>query len=158
MPLSYRDMTVADVPAIFEVRLSTIENAVTLEELERDYGVTADSLAAAMQSSVRGWLCEDPLAEIASRVVGFAMGDRASGEVLVVAVRPGYERRGIGVSLLSRVQSWLFAEGFEEIWLLSNPDPSVRAHGFYRRLGWRTSGQRKGDDEILSLRRPEVTP
>lgn len=154
MTLSYREMTIADIPAALALRVATIENAVTMEELEQDYEVTAESLAGAMQSAVRGWLCEDTAAEAASRVVGFAMGDRSGGEVLVVAVRPGCEGRGIGKSLLLQVQDWLFSEGFEEIWLLSNPDPAVRAHRFYRRLGWQATGRRKGGDEILTLRRP----
>jgi len=147
---TYREMTTDDIPATFALRLSIVENAVTMEELEQDYGITPQSLAAAMEKHVRGWLCEDT-----GRVVGFAMGDRSSGEVLVVAVHPDSERRGIGKDLLLRVQSWLFSEGHEEIWLLANPHPGVRAHGFYRKLGWQATGRLKGDDEVMILRRPE---
>lgn len=144
--LTYRAMTVDDIPAVLEVRFATVENAITLQELEADYGITPASIAASMESDSRGWLCEDD-----SDVVGFAMGDRTNGEVQVVAVLPGHEGRGIGKALLARVAEWLFAEGHEEIWLGANPDPEVRATGFYRRLGWRRSGIKKGDDEILKL-------
>jgi len=140
-------MTPTDLPAVFSVRLSTIENAITMEELEDDYGITLDSLAKAMRSHVSGWLCED--SEV---VVGFSMGDRLNGEVQVVAVLPEYERNGIGKSLLSKVQNWLFSEGHEEIWLGSNPDPTIRAYGFYRKLGWQATGRMKGFDEIMVLR------
>ncbi len=148
MTLVYREMTVLDLPAVFELRVATRENAVTMQELEEDYGITPRSLAEAMATHVRGWLCED-----AGLAVGFAMGDRAKGEVQVVALRPSHERRGIGKRLLHKVTSWLFAEGHEEIWLLSNPDPSIRAYGFYRKLGWRATGERRGDDEVMTLRK-----
>ncbi len=83
------------------------------------------------------------------------MGDRSNGEVQVVAVLPEYEGRGIGNSLLTHVQTWLFSEGHEEIWLLANPDPNIRAHGFYRKLGWRTTGAQREGDEVMKLRRTE---
>ena len=149
--LTYRPMTAADLPAVFAVRLATVENAVTLEELAEDYGITPESLAAAMETHVQGWLCED-----GGRAVGFAMGDRSNGEVQVVAVLPGYEGRGIGRALLLEVQQWLFAQGHEEIWLGANPDPGVRASGFYRRLGWRRTGVMKGGDEVLRLSRADT--
>ena len=154
--LTYRPMTAADLPAVFDLRLSTVENAVTLEKLAEDYGITPESLAVAMETHVQGWLCEDGAGEDGSgedggRAVGFAMGDRANGEVQVVAVLPGYEGRGIGKALLLEVQAWLFSEGQEEIWLGANPDPGVRASGFYRRLGWRRTGVMKGGDEVLRL-------
>ena len=149
--LTLRPMTIDDIPAVFALRLSTVENAVTLEELELDYGVTPESVAAAMASHVKGWLCEE-----GGRVVGFAMGDRSNGEVAVVAVLPGCEGRGVGKTMLLAVQQWLFAAGHEEIWLLANPDPGVRASGFYRRLGWRRTGVMKGGNEVLRLRRDDA--
>ena len=144
MPVTYREMLVTDLPAVFELRVATRENAITLEELEEDYGITPASLAEAMAADVKGWLCEEE-----GLVVGFAMGDRSNGEVQVVAVRPGYEDRGIGKRLLGLVQTWLHEEGHQEIWLLSNPDSGVRAHGFYRKLGWQPTGERQGYDEVL---------
>ena len=54
MDLSYRQMRTDDLPAVFDVRLSTVENAVTMEELERDYGITPPSLSEAMKSHVKG--------------------------------------------------------------------------------------------------------
>lgn len=149
MALSFRKMRVGDVPAVFEVRLSTVENAVTADELEHTYGVTPRSLAEAMRFHVEGWVCEHDGA-----VVGFAMGDRSSGEVLVVAVRPEHEGRGIGGELLTRVEDRLFAAGRDEIWLRVTPDPTLRASGFYRKRGWRASGVLMGADEVMKLRKP----
>jgi GNAT superfamily N-acetyltransferase len=146
--LIYRRMEKHDIPATLEVRLSTIENAVTLEEMKRDYGVTPAGIATAMDGDLAGWLCEEK-----GEVLGFAMGDRTSGEVLVVAVRPHAEQRGIGSAVLRRVTEWLFDLGHQRVWLLSNPDPAVRAHGFYRQLGWQPTGERRGGDEVLELMR-----
>ena len=148
MSLVYHEMAAEDLPAVFNLRIATRENAVTMEELEDDYGITPQLLAEAMATHVRGWLCED-----AGLVVGFAMGDRANGEVQVVALRPSHERRGIGKRLLDQVTSWLFSEGHEEVWLLSNPDPTTRAYGFYRKLGWHATGERRGYDEVMTLRK-----
>jgi len=148
MSLTFRQMTVEDVPATFAVRFSTIENAITLERLETDYGITPQSVTESMARDVKGWLCED-----AGRAVGFAMGDTSSGEVLVVAVCPEYEHRGIGKTLLSMVRDWLFSQGHDCIWLLSTPDANLRAYGFYRSLGWRTTERRVRGDEVLVLER-----
>ena len=146
-------MTTEDVPAVLAVRFATRENAITLEELAADYGITPASIADSLRGNdVRGWLCA-----AAGDVIGFAMGDRSSGEVQVVAVLPDFEGRGIGKTLLARVCNWLFAEGHDEIWLGANPDPEVRATGFYRRLGWRRSGVMKGEDEVLRLRRGDFS-
>ena len=94
---------------------------------------------------LKGWVC---LHE--SNLVGFCNGDVKTGEVLVLAVLPEYERRGIGTCLLSRVVECLRSLGCTTIWLAASPDPSVRAHGFYRSLGWRPNGKEdQNGDEIL---------
>jgi len=150
MNLSYRQMNPDDLSAVFSVRLSTVENAVTMEQLERDYDTTPDSVAEAMKSHVKGWLCED-----SESVVGFSMGDRSNGEVLVVAVLPDYEGNGIGRTLIELVQDWLFLEGYKEIWLLTTPDPDTRAYRYYRKLGWGATGRMVDDDEIMVLPKPQ---
>lgn len=148
---TFRRMGVDDLPAVFAVRLSTVENAITAWELEEAYGITPASLAETMRSHVQGWLCE-----VDGAVVGFAMADRSNGEVQVVAVLPSHERRGIGRTLLAMVCDWLFAEGHAEIWLRANPDPGIRATGFYRALGWRATGQNMGEDQVLTLKRDDT--
>ena len=146
--LSVRRMRVDDVPAVLEVRFSTVENAITLERLERDYGLTPASIARSMAEGVAGWLCE-----VEGEVAGFSMGDSRSGEVQVVAVAPRFEGLGIGAAVLARVRDWLFSAGHDEIWLCATPDLALRAHGFYRRLGWEASGRMVGDDEVMTLAR-----
>jgi len=140
-------MTVEDVAATFSVRTSTVENAITMERLESDYAITPQSLADAMGDDVKGWVCTD-----CGRIVGFAMGNHTTAEVLVVAVRPEYEGRGIGKKVLALVRDWLFSAGHKEIWLLATPDPRLRAYEFYRLHGWRGTGKIVGEDEIMVLR------
>ncbi len=140
-------MLPSDIEATLKVRFSTVENAITREELEEDYGITPQSMALDMEAHARGWVCED-----AGQIVGFAMGDTDNAEVTVVAVLPSYEGRGIGKTLLGRVQHWLFGEGHEEIWLNANPDPSVRATGFYEKLGWHNTGKLNDEDVVLTRR------
>ena len=135
-----------DVEAALAVRFSTIENAVTLAELRDENGVTPGIMREALRTASRGWVCEE-----AGTIVGFAIGHGPSGEVKVVAVTPGHEGRGIGKTVLGHVRDWLFAQGHARIWLCANPDPGIRASGFYRRLGWRRTGERRGADEILVL-------
>lgn len=148
MTLTFRQMRAEDVPAALAVRLSTRENAVTLDELEEDYGVTPQSMADELRSDAGGWICED-----AGELVGFSIGNGLNGEIAVVAVAPEHECRGIGKTVLVHTQNWLFSLGYEEIWLLANPDSNIRATGFYEKLGWRATGAMKGHDQVLKLRK-----
>lgn len=148
-------MTPADLSEALELRASTRENAITADELERDYGITAESVTRAMAVHVRGWLCHTREGPADDRMVGFAMGDAETGEVLVVAVHPDFEGRGVGTWILSAVRDWLFSLGHEQLWLGANPDPALRAGGLYRRLGWRPAGRMTGQDEVLVLDRPQ---
>jgi ribosomal protein S18 acetylase RimI-like enzyme len=76
------------------------------------------------------------VAERGEQIVGFVMGNKQTGEMWVIAVLPEYENLGIGRHLMSLVEGWLWAEGWQEIWLTTDPDETYRAVGFYRHLGW----------------------
>ena len=148
--LDYRRMIASDLPGVFDVRTSTRENVVTLEDLKTRHGLTPATLTEAMLGTVGGWVCTD-----SDRIAGFAMGDRATGEVTVVAVLPAYEGLGIGKKVLALVRDWLFESGHEEVWLMATPDPTIRAYGFYRALGWRANGTRiQGEEKMVLRRRP----
>jgi ribosomal protein S18 acetylase RimI-like enzyme len=146
--LNFRQMSVLDIPEAFEVRISTVENVVSIQELEDEYGLTPETLAVAMSGSSQGWVCTED-----ERIVGLAMGDQETGEMSVVAVRPEYEGRGIGGKLLNLVQDWLFESGHDELWLVTTPDPGFRAYGFYISRGWRPTGDIDDGDEKFVLRR-----
>ena len=128
--MNFREIVAADVPALFYVRPRTRENALTLEELQR-LGITPQTVTESLAASTKGWLCEGD-----GQVVAFAMADRASGEFLVIAVLPEYEKRGIGGKLMSMTTQWLAASGCTRTWLTTDLDTTLRAYGFYRRQGW----------------------
>jgi ribosomal protein S18 acetylase RimI-like enzyme len=143
----FREVREGDIEELFDVRGATRENAISREGLAAR-GITpvsvADSLATA---TTKGWVCS-----CESRIVGFCIGDSGAGEVLVLAVLPQFEGRGIGKTLLSLAVGWLRSFGPKRIWLGASPDPSTRAHGFYRSLGWRPAGERdRYGDEVLVL-------
>lgn len=126
----FREITVQDVPELIALRTATRENALSMEELNH-LGITETSVREMIGTSHRGWLCES-----GGCIAGFAMGNRRNGEMWVIALLPEYEGRGLGAELLTRVENWLWAEGWERIWLTTDLDPNLRAYGFYLRRGW----------------------
>ena len=128
--LRFREMKVADVPGLFYVRPRTRENAMTLEELQR-LGINPQSVTESLGMSTKGWVCVD-----SDRVVAFSIADRATGEFLAIAVLPEYERKGVGGRLMALAGEWLTASGCKRAWLTTDLDTTLRAYGFYRKLGW----------------------
>lgn len=138
--MKIRAIEIADLPTIFEVRIATWHNPNGAEEL-RQFGITIESVARMLdEGSHRGWLCD-----IDGQTVGFAMGDRTSGEMWVIAVLKGFEGQGIGRELLKHVDDWPAAGGWSEIWLTTDVDETLRAVGFYRHLGWQDWKFASGD-------------
>ena len=90
---------------------------------------------------------------------GYAFGDSRTGEVVVLALRPEAEGQGLGRRLLQGVMQALVACGHQRLFLGADPDPRVRAHGFYRHLGWRPAGpvDARGD-EVLEWFAPADPP
>jgi GNAT superfamily N-acetyltransferase len=85
-------------------------------------------------------------------MAGYCFADRDTGEVLVLALLPDYEGRGVGRQLLQEVVSLTRDAGHTRLFLACSADPRSRSHGFYRRLGWRPTGEiDEAGDEILEL-------
>ncbi len=144
--LVFREEREEDIEATLEMRGRTRENPVTREYLA-SLGITPESVAAEFRAgTAAGWVCLD-----GGRIVGFSGADAEHGEVVVVAVLPEYEGRGVGKRLLALAVEWLRSRGHGQLWLAANPDPAGRSHGFYRRLGWRPTGRMVRDDEVLVL-------
>jgi len=144
---TFREITARDIDELFVVRAATRQNAISKERLA-ELGITPASIGAALAAgTTKGWVgvCE-------SRIVGFCMGDRGKGEVLVLAVLPDFEGRGIGSTLLSTVVEWLRSFNPSRVWLGASADPETRAYGFYRAAGWRPVGEIDAHgDEVLEL-------
>ena len=138
-----------DLPACIGVRGRTRDNPLSAEHLA-SLGVTPESWSPLMaRQQIQGFV-----AESASEIVGFCFGDQPSGEVLVLAVLSDFEGKGVGRRLLRLITEILFSCGHHELWLAASPHPDVRAHGFYRRLGWTWRGETDAiGDQILYLGR-----
>ena len=134
-----------DAHACVHLRGRTRENAVSVERLAQ-LGITADSWGADIRSGVLpGHVALD-----GEELMGYAFGDRRSGEVVVLALLPQAEGQGLGRELLHRVVADLRAAGFSRVFLGCSTDPQCRSYGFYRHLGWRSTGcLDHAGDEVL---------
>jgi GNAT superfamily N-acetyltransferase len=146
--MNFREIVPEDVPQLFMVRTATDENNLSLETLHL-LGITEESVRQMIASTHKGWLCETE-----GRIVGFAMGNRTSGELWVIAVLPGFIKRGIGTELLRRVEDWLFHEGCVRLWLTTDIDTSLRAYTFFLNNGWRDDKIEDGMRYMRKVRLP----
>lgn len=145
--MEIRVATEADVELLFEIRTSVRENHQSREEL-RAIGVTPDRIAEMLRTTSRAWI-----AFVDGVGIAFSMADAAECTVFAMFVRPGYEGRGAGRTLMEAAEGWLFARGCGEVWLLTGRDPALRANGFYRHLGWASVGV-QADGQLKYIRRP----
>jgi GNAT superfamily N-acetyltransferase len=145
MPLQLRIANPGDIAACMVLRGQTRENAIPAERLA-ERGITVASWAGDVQAgALPGYVCTDD-----DRIVGYCFGDVASGEVVVLALLPAWEERGIGRRLLDLVVRRLAGAGHERLFLGCSADAATRSHGFYRHLGWVPTGRfDRAGDEIL---------
>lgn len=147
MALNYRPATPGDIPACLALRGRTRQNALSAERLAA-MGITVESWAGDVESgALPGFVCTDE-----ERIVGYCFGEKATGEVVVLALLPDHEGRGIGRHLLALVVDLLADAGHERLFLGCSADPVTRSHGFYRRLGWVSTGTSDAaGDEVLEF-------
>lgn len=146
--LEIRPAFPVDAQACVRLRGMTRENAISVERLA-SIGITASSWAQDIESGkLPGWVCTSQ-----GEMVGYCFGDSTTGEVVVLALLPAYEGQGLGRKLLALVTGHLRSVGHSTLFLGCAADPAVRSYGFYRHLGWRSTGaiDRYGD-EVLELR------
>lgn len=137
----------ADAAAFIDLRGRTRENAVSATRLTR-LGITEDTWA----EDIRCGVLVGFTAVQQERLVGYCFGNTQTGEIVVLALLPEVEGRGLGRELLGRVVADLRRWGHRRLFLGCSSDPSVRSHGFYRHLGWQPTGTiDKNDDEVLEL-------
>ena len=121
----------ADLPSFFEIRTSVRENEMSLEELASQ-GVTPQTLPALLDENARAWVAEHDC-----KVLAFVLASSSEARIVAMFVRPGCEGQGLGRQLMHQAEQWLFSEGCEEIWLVTDDNERLRANGFYRHLGWK---------------------
>jgi ribosomal protein S18 acetylase RimI-like enzyme len=148
MQIKYRDVKPRDFDRCIEIRGRTRDNPVPAEILE-EFGVTKESWVPL----IRDKRIVGVVAESGNEVVGFCSGDTSTGEVLVLALLPEYEGRGLGKRLLALVMDKLVSLGWDRLWLAASASPEIRAHGFYRHLGWVPTGEKdENGDELLEYK------
>ena len=102
-----------------------------------------------------GWVILGAFQDGLVGAVGLMRDRSVKAKVLVLAVMPQFEGRGIDKTLLSLAVNWLRSFKPTRIWLGASSDPGTRSHGFYRALGWRPVGKKDTHgDEILVLPSP----
>ncbi|MBA8736688.1 GNAT family N-acetyltransferase [Chromobacterium violaceum] len=143
--ISYRIAHPDDVAACVAIRGQTRENAISEARLN-ELGITRESWA----QSVRAGELAGVVAEAGGRIVGYCFGGAASGEIAVLALLPAFEGAGLGKTLLARVMDILRGAGHQRLFLGCSSDPTVRSYGFYRHLGWQSTGEVDAyGDEVL---------
>jgi len=143
----YRIAVPADVAACIEIRGMTRENAISAERLA-SMGITE----ASWSESVREGALPGVVCTAEEGIIGYCFGDRDTGEIVVLALLPRHEDKGIGRVLLSRVCDVLSGHGHRRLFLGCSADPASRSFGFYRHLGWRSTGTfDDNEDEILEF-------
>jgi ribosomal protein S18 acetylase RimI-like enzyme len=145
MNLEYRMAVPDDAVECIWLRGKTRENAVSPERLNA-IGITAESWSNDIRTgALPGHICR-----ASGKMIGYCFGSSAEGEIVVLALLPEYEGQGIGKTLLSKMTADLIELGNSRLFLGCSADPKSRSYGFYRNLGWRSTGKidRYGD-EIL---------
>lgn len=145
--LKYRPALPEDAEECLVVRGKTRQNPAS-EDWLRSIGITSESWARGIRSgALPGHVCT-----VEEKIVGFCFGARETGEIEVVALLPDFENLGIGKKLLDKTSQELAKLGHTRLFLGCSPDPASRSHGFYRHLGWRSTGSfDKYGDEILEI-------
>lgn len=145
--LFFRPAEPGDIAACIDLRGRTRENAVPAARLAQ-LGITE----ASWSGQVRAGELPGFVALREGVLAGYCFGDAASGEIVVLALLPAFEGAGLGRQLLAMTVAHLRSLGHGRLFLGCSADPSHRSHGFYRRLGWRPTGERDAyGDEVLEL-------
>ncbi|MEO0826073.1 MAG: GNAT family N-acetyltransferase [Cyanobacteria bacterium J06639_16] len=123
-----------DIETLFEIRTSVTENYQSREEIAA-LGITPESVAGMLATDCGAWI-----AEFDNCPVGFAIANATEATIFGIFVLPSWEGKGAGRALMQAAEAWLWSKNLEEIWLVTGNDPSLRAYGFYRHLGWISVG------------------
>ena len=127
-----RRATPADIPRIMEIRANVRENR--LRDAAR---VTVEDVR---------WFVDNPGIFVwveDGKIVGFSAADPRSGNIFALFIEAAYERRGIGRALFERACKVLDEAGCPRQWLTTWP--GTRADAFYRKAGWRVTGEEDGN-------------
>lgn len=144
-PFRIRPAAATDIAAIFHVRTSVREKALTWDELAA-LGITPASIHAAITETPCAWGAERD-----GEVVGCAMADLPEACLCAVFVLPEDDGQRVGRQLIQVGEAALFWLHLL-IWL--ETDAASQAAAVYRHLGW-TQVCDAGDGDVrLQQQRP----
>lgn len=145
MKVAYRIATPDDTAECIALRGKTRENSFSIEQL-KELGVTLESWKAGISNgSLLGYVGVNE-----GEIIGYCFGDSETGEIVVLALLPEYENKGVGKALLNQMIGSFHSLGFDRLFLGCSSDPKARSYGFYRHLGWHSTGLcDDAGDEIL---------
>ena len=141
--MQIREAQLADIAPMSAVRLAVKENVLSDPALVT-YADYVDHLAR----RGKGWV-----AEVAGRIVGFAIVDVLNHNVWALFVHPDCEGRGIGRALHDTLLAWYFQQTPTPLGL--GTEPGTRAAAFYRKAGWRDLGLQQDGEVRFEKSRPE---
>jgi GNAT superfamily N-acetyltransferase len=113
----------SDIPDMHRVRLAVRENRLT------STAITEKHYVPAIEETGRGWVAEEN-----GVVLGFAVGNKTTGNIWALFVDPDHEGKGVGSLLHAAMVGWLFEQGLPRLCL--GTEPGTRAQRFYEASGW----------------------
>lgn len=124
MKITYRSAISTDVQGMHRVRRAVLENRLTSNKIREEHYVPY------LEERGRSWVALNDAGE----VLGFAAGNRETGNIWALFVHPDAEGQGIGKQLHDMMIAWLFSTGLRELNLSTGTQ--TRAEKFYERAGW----------------------
>jgi len=123
------------------VRLAVRENRLTSSAISEAHYVPA------IEDTGRGWVAHE-----GGNVLGFAVGNKISGNIWALFVDPDHEGEGVGSLLHAAMVTWLFQQGLSRLWL--STEPGTRAQRFYEKCGWSYVKQLPSGEAFYELHAP----
>jgi GNAT superfamily N-acetyltransferase len=134
----------SDIPGMQRVRLAVRENRLTSSVITEKHYIPA------IEETGCGWVAEEN-----GVVLGFAVGNKTTGNIWALFVDPEQEGKGLGSRLHGAMVSWLFQQGLTRLWL--GTEPGTRAQRFYEASGWSFVHTLPNGEALYELLAPGVT-
>lgn len=138
---TYRPAISDDIAGMHHVRKAVLENRLTSNKIREEHYLPY------LEELGRSWVAVNN----ANAVLGFAAGNRETGNIWALFVHPDAEGKGIGKALHDMMVAWLFSTGLQQLNLSTGAN--TRAQEFYERAGW-TLVKRQESELFYALHRP----
>jgi nicotinamide riboside kinase/GNAT superfamily N-acetyltransferase len=140
-----RTITRADIPELMRIRAAVRENVL------RSTVLTEQHYREALECDGHGFVAEQD-----GKIIGFTLGNGATGNIWALFLDPQHEGHGHGRRLLDALVAWFWARDVDTLWLTTSP--RTRAERFYRAAGWQQVAATPGGELRFELRRTGGRP